>query len=123
MSEDDMGNDAKAKNMEYWQNAIKEQAENGLSVKDYCQLTEKSCHKFYYWRQRIHAKQHQTDPQSDKVEFLEVRPLSASAASIGGVDIRIGSCSLSFKNDTDQALFKKAVALLLAVQHESRLLG
>jgi len=65
-----------------------------------------------------------TAPRGATVDFIEVQPLVASAEPTRySIEIRIGVFSMINKNDTDQELFRKAAAILLAVQNESGVAG
>ncbi len=119
-----MGTSTEAGSMGFWQNAIREQAESGLSVKEYCQVIEKSRYQFYYWRQRIKGERQSIQtPLCAAEDFIEMRQLRASAEMNRCIEIRIGIFSLDYTSDTDQELFREAAAILLAVQNEPGVAG
>jgi len=115
-----MDTTTQASGMGFWQHAIREQEESGLSVKDYCQVIEKSRYQFYYWRQRIQdGRQKMMKPVCATGDYIELRPLKTSTEPIGFIEIRIGAFVMNYTSDTDQEVFRKAAAILLEVQNES----
>lgn len=105
----------------FWATAIKEQAESGLSVREYCRLIEKSTYQFYYWKRRVtDAQQTAVIPGGSNAQsFIELRAsdieISARRDYAEQVDIRIGLFSIRLTEHTDRALFKAAASILLEI--------
>jgi len=105
----------------FWESAIREQAESGLTVGEYCELIEKSSYQFYYWKRRVSGgkKTAMIAVGSGADSFIELRPsgldIHARSDYADQVDIRIGSFSLRFTEQTDRALFKAAASVLLEI--------
>lgn len=102
----------------FWESAIKEQAESGLTVAEYCQLIEKTAYQFYYWKRRV-ADIKLTAMEahgSNEQRFIEVRPVHLETRAdrdyADQVDIRIGSFSIRFAEYTNRELFREAAAVL-----------
>jgi transposase-like protein len=118
--EADMTTNAAA-SMDFWRATIREQAESGMTVGEYCQLIEKSTYQFYYWKRRVEKGTAQADDSRnmDAGEFIELRPLRIDTVNryerSDSVDIRVGSFLVRFTETTDRALFKMAVSLLLEI--------
>jgi len=108
----------------FWQNAIKEQVASGLSIKEYCEVIEKSRYQFYYWRQRMQGKRLKaTAPLCSAVDFIEMNTQVMIPKAVRCVEVRIGAFSLNYTSDTDQELFCKAATILLALRNEQGVAG
>jgi hypothetical protein len=107
---------ASKKTIEFWEKAIAEQHESGLTVEEYCQLIEKPTHRFYYWKRQFseHSRIPDTHASDSFIEvFSPVGFSTISSISNGQIEIRIGACTLFFTATTDPVLFKTAAATLL----------
>jgi len=102
----------------FWESALREQAESGLTVGEYCQLIEKSTYQFYYWKRRVAGDKPTSTVlrESNEQRFIEVRPTNletrASRDYADQVDIRIGSFSIRYTEHTNRELFREAAAVL-----------
>lgn len=107
-----------AASVEFWISAIREQAESGLTVTEYCQLIEKSAYQFYYWKRRVRTGTAKTGnaPSMDNGGFIELQPQGMETVNRrgpgDGVEIRIGSFTIRFTETSDPILFKRAAVIL-----------
>jgi transposase-like protein len=115
-----------ANQIDFWKRAISEQEESGLTIAEYSQLIEKSCHQFYYWKRRIRQRQ-LSDTRFDSADqssgFIEITAKTATASTptpmekrqirTSSIEVRIGSFVLSYGESTDPGLFKSVAAALL----------
>jgi len=115
-----MDTTAEAGGIEFWRKSIREQEESGLSVKDYCQVIERSRYQFYYWRQRIqNGRRKMMKPGCATSDFIELQPPMKRTEPIGSIEIRIGAFAISYTSETDGEVFRTAATILLEVQKKS----
>jgi hypothetical protein len=108
----------------YWKKVFDEQAASELQVVAFCQKSNISKSKYYYWKRRVGNISCKTkDICSGKLkvpEFIEVQnpafvQKGQNEAFANAVEIRIGLTSLFYRSDTDRDLFKTVVSLLIEV--------
>lgn len=63
--------DATAKNLQLWEQRIKERIQAGVTIGEWCKKNGMSKYQYYYWNRRVHKKGKATE----ETAFAEVTPI------------------------------------------------
>jgi len=98
---------------EFWRKAFEEQKASGLSVKEYCELSEMTRERFYYWKRKI-DQGHMVTRQCEEAHFVELLFPRQRGGRAGYLEIMIGEFRIKYESTTDDALLRRAAAALLS---------
>ena len=66
--------DSTAKNLQLWEQRIKERLQTGLTIGEWCKKNGMSKHQYYYWNRRVNKKEKATG----ETGFAEITPILSS---------------------------------------------
>ena len=95
-----------------WQSIIKECRESGMTVTEFCEDRNISCHAYYYWLRKI--REYITQPQSTETEFVQLpSPVEVPApANPGTITIHASGMSVEVKGSVNKASLKTVLKVL-----------
>lgn len=107
---------------EFWQAAVLEQAESGLSARAFCTAQGLPISSFHHWKRTLKKREEAGDTQAAPIKqvekvpslpFAEVR-LSPAAhrPANSGIEIRHGDFILRLQPDCDRDLLREVLCLL-----------
>jgi transposase-like protein len=93
-------------NQEQWRQIVREQAQSGLTVPDFCEKHGHPVNQFKYWKQKY---------RKDRPDLRFV-PAVAKGANDEGLTLEVGKARIRIRPGFDRALLLQAVRALGAEQ-------
>jgi putative transposase len=111
--------------MAYWAGKIKERAESGQSIKEYCQTAGIQRNSYFYWQRKLReaaskeiaAKKSQNKSKEITVPSgWAVCKAAEHKTNEGKVYIQIGKCRVEAAGETDTELLTKVCRMLIGIE-------
>lgn len=96
----------------YWQKHLSALTASGLTRMNYCKEYHVNYHRFGYWKRLLLANQSKTQAKQTTIKPLPLVPISVRVEEQGN-EVKIGLCSLHFKNGIVLRIYEERVLSLI----------
>lgn len=108
--------------LEHWAQMMRERAEQGLSIRAYCESRGIHENTYFYWQRKLREAACAGLAAAEPAPSERSAPKGWAALSVGnqqnepqGLSIDVGGCRINVRADTDAELLEKVCRVLKAL--------